>query len=480
MTISQVGVNGSRRRSRFREVGGGEDPALALLRSATFWIDAAHSSAGEQSAVNRGSGGSALDAQYGSTSGADTNDPLLATQTVGSYLYLPGTGGNLASTPDSAVFSPTDIDVRSRVALSLWGTNGVNYQTIAAHSWDQPAAGTNYGWLFAHYGSRRLALYLGTATGSVVSDVAFSDVLAFANDELVDVRVTRVQSTGQVSFFWKNTTTALDVDSGWTALGGGVVRAGGALFAATGSFQMGACGGSGASLPTQCKIHRCLVKGSVGGAVTFDADFTRNTSQTTFAEFSSNAATVTINRSTTGRKAAQVVRPIWLFATDDQLASSPNALFNFAAGESLTLLAVGRSWDSAASFGTWAATKPIAGPGLYLGHNSTTRQVHGSVADAGTNVSATTTAAAANGALSVVSLVRNVTADTVTAYLNATAGTPVADTTTTSLASVSGLLVGRSPGPSIPQDAEIAAVALFRKALTTEEIAQIVSYYGAA
>ncbi len=239
------------------------NPLFSL--GATFAIDARDAINGAQWVLNRGTGGRLLDAQVGSVTRAEVFN--------GIGLKLPGTGTNSASVPDSAVFSPTDIDIRVRAALNNWGTNGANYQTLAAHSWDEPAAGTNYGWLFSHYGSRTLSLYLGDAGGGVTTSEVRSSTLAFTNGQLVDVRVTRIQSTGVTTFYWKDTSTALDSNTGWTSIGSGTVRAGGALFNGTGSLRLGACGSSGNSLRSAGVIERCLIKDGVDGTTTFDANF---------------------------------------------------------------------------------------------------------------------------------------------------------------------------------------------------------------
>ncbi|MCH7637547.1 MAG: hypothetical protein IIA12_07775 [Proteobacteria bacterium] len=62
---------------------------------------------------------------------------------------------------------------------------------------------------------------------------------------------------------------------------------------------------------------------AAGTTVVFDADFTDRGVVTepfaTFIEKSSNAATVTINRSATGRKSTVVDVPMFLLGTDDYL-----------------------------------------------------------------------------------------------------------------------------------------------------------------
>ena len=66
------------------------EPAEALLKTATGYWDVANYTSGSQTLPNRGTGGSALDAQLGSTSSVDSNDPqyLAYSASTGSYVYL--------------------------------------------------------------------------------------------------------------------------------------------------------------------------------------------------------------------------------------------------------------------------------------------------------------------------------------------------------------------------------------------------------
>ena len=81
------------------------------------------------------------------------------------------------------------------------------------------------------------------------------------------------------------------------------------------------------------------------------------------------------------------------------------------------------------------------------------------------------------GTVTVFGLLRNVVADTLVNVVNNSTGTPQTDTTTGTLSNSAALVIGRAGGGY--SDVEVLAVAVFRKALTAGEIAQIVSYYGA-
>ena len=96
-------------------------PAESLLKQAVWWIDSAHSSADQQEVENLGWGGSALNAQLGSSSGADSNDPKYLDWDGENYVYLPGVSGNYLSVPDEAALDITgDIDIRVQVAMDDW------------------------------------------------------------------------------------------------------------------------------------------------------------------------------------------------------------------------------------------------------------------------------------------------------------------------------------------------------------------------
>jgi hypothetical protein len=66
--------------------------------------------------LNLGTGGSDLNGQNGSTSGADSNDARFLEwpgDNAGNYVYLPGVASNYLSVPDEAALDITgDIDIR--------------------------------------------------------------------------------------------------------------------------------------------------------------------------------------------------------------------------------------------------------------------------------------------------------------------------------------------------------------------------------
>jgi hypothetical protein len=98
----------------------------------------------------------------------------------------------------------------------------------------------------------------------------------------------------------------------------------------------------------------------------------------------------------------------------------------------------------------------------------------------GANGASATGPARTSGALTITAGVRNVVTDTLTTYMNGTAGTAVTDTTTGSLANAEAVRIGRLSGAGTGYaDMELLAVAVFRRALTASEVSAITSYYQA-
>ena len=91
----------------------------------------------------------------------------------------------------------------------------------------------------------------------------------------------------------------------------------------------------------------------------------------------------------------------------------------------------------------------------------------------GTNEALPTGPAVTAGVLTLVSVVRDVAADTVTVYSNTAAGTPVTDPTTGTLANSDVVRIGAFSGGSNVLDGEVFGASLFRRALSTSELARV-------
>lgn len=448
-----------------------------LLSQAAFFIDAKESGMG-QTATNLGTAGSVLDAQYGSTTGADTNDPLLLEHDGTNYLYLPGVAGNYASTPDAAALDITgDIDIRVRVALDDWTPSGPN--TLLA----------KYGGSAA---SRSYLLDVRT-NGFLRLDWNDAASVARAEESTVAVGATDGATT------WVRAT--LDVDNGggqyevrfytsadgstWAQLGTTKTGSVGvtSVQATTNALEVGSYSGGASGVATG-KFYRAQVLNGIGGTVVFDADFTTGITsggQTTFTESSSNAATVTINRSTSGRKSVAVVRDVWLFGTDDYLEVADNDLLDFGASDDFTIVAVARYWQTIANNsivgkGTGNIGATMQGYQMFFSGGAPSFRL----GDGTTRVGGVSVTTATSGNIAAYSFHRDVASDRVWAERNGTESTGrTTDTTTGTLATSEKLYIGGQVATGFA-DCELLAVAIFRRTLSDSELVAIANYYGAS
>jgi hypothetical protein len=220
------------------------------------------------------------------------------------------------------------------------------------------------------------------------------------------------------------------------------------------------------------KLYHVQILNGIGGTVVLDADFTSGITtggQTSFVESSSNAATVTINRSTSGRKAVAVVRPVWLLGTDDYFQVADNDLLDFGATDSFTVVAVVRQWGTQTAFSRFMSKRSTAGYTLNIGTVGNAQfYVQGASGSGEANVTLT------NGVLSCIAGVRNAG----TALVSVNGSTGSATDTSTSLANALNYRIGADPGGGNAGSFELLAALVFRRALSATELAAIATYYG--
>jgi len=456
-------------------VASGED----VLNDAVFWVDAGRSSVSNGALTNLGTGGSALNAVFGNTTGVDSFDPALLTHTGTNYLYLPGATSNYASTPDTQELDITgDIDIQVRVALSTL----TNHALVSKWS-----GGLSRAYVFYVGGDSNL-YFETTPDGSFGARVTAGTTATISSAGVtagttVWLRVTRDVDNGSGSnvtaFYWAADSDS--VPSLWTQIGSSVTKAGTtSIYAGIDRLTLGQSD-SNNSNPLTGRFYRCIIRNGIGGTNVFDADFTTGITsgaQTTFTESSANAATVTINRATSGRKSVAVTRPILLFGTDDYLEVADNDLLDFGASDSFTAVAVVRQWGSP-TFNAILTKKAdnlatTAGYVLRLDGNSKPNVL---VADAASSSSASPTAAISSGVIQVLSGIRNVALDQLFAGVNNGQSAGVTDTTTTTLANALPFRVGRYGTSTLYSDMELVAAAVWRRALNANEIATIVNRY---
>jgi hypothetical protein len=424
-----------------------------------------------QTIINLGTGGAALNGRNGSAAGADSNDALFLDWDGENYIYLPGVLSNDMSVPDEAALDITgDIDIRVRVAVDSWTSNNnpvlINKYAVAGQQ----------------------SFYLSLLSSGVLRFVWSADG---TTDIIKNSTVATGISNGDVK--WVRAT--LDVDNGasgndvkfylsddgvtWSQLGSTVTTAGvTSIFSSTSVIRIGRLLTFSA---LSGKFYRAIVKDGIDGTTVLDVDTSVITSGAATSFNALTGQTVTINRSTAGRKSVAVVAPVWLFGTDDYMEVPDNDLIDFGASDSFTLIAVHRPWATQGTNDTLIAkkantTNTTAGWSL-SGGSSTALQGQAQLGDGTAGITAVS-GSRTSGALTVSAAVRNVTTDDLIVYLNGTAGTAITDTTTATLANSEVMRVGRLSGAGTEYaDMELVSVAVIRRALTQAEITAITTYY---
>ncbi len=382
------------------------------------------------------------------------------------YAFFPGDAANNISVPDSVPLSITgDIDLRIQVALPDWTPAA---STDLLTKWT--AAGNNraYGLVLLSTGVLQLTWSTSGGVGGV--ETADSTVATGITDGAKKwVRATLDVDDGGGNRLIEFFTSDNGVD--WTQLGTTVtVGVTTSIDDGTALVQIGAAGIEAALLGD---VYRAQILNGIDGTVELDVDFTVPVAPfTSFVESSSNAATVTINRSAAGDKLAIVDRSLFLMSNDEELTVTDDADLDFAAGESLTLFTVNRMYrlDVTQPLATTQLNPGVANLGYTLntdGVDSIAARISDGTFDP-EDISPVVTV----GQIFSVALRRDVVADEVEAFLNGVgSGSPTTDTTTGTLNSTRGLVFGSYGIGAF--DGEWFAGALFREALTDAEMALV-------
>ena len=422
-------------------------------------------------AANMGTGGSALDAQYGSSSSSNTNEPLLLAHGGTNYAYLPGVTGNFASTPHSTALNITgDIDMRVRVAMDNWTPSQCTLMSKGyVHCW----------WWYLD--ATTISFSPTLSGGTEFKNVTWSS--RPANGAAIWLRVTRVASTGVITFF--SAADSSTVPSSWTTIGTTTSTAGNLISNPSMSVGIGAAVQNSSASWEECagKFYRAQILNGIAGTVVFDADFTTGITsgaQTTFTESSGNAATVTINRSTSGRKSVAVVRPVWLFGADDYFEVADNDLLDFGASDSFTVVAVVRQWGTPKNFGRYVDKSGIGVAGWVVVSASTSVSAYTAIFDGLTTSDRYGLSSFTEGAVKSIGMVVNRSAQTLASFAGSTLSATASTASVGSLANARPMRIGSNTVGGEVQDFECLAVAVFRRALSATEIATIATYYGAS
>lgn len=421
-----------------------------------------------QTITNLGTGGTDLNAVNGSTSGADSNDSKFLDWNGENYIYAVTTA---MTVPDEVAFAVTDLDVRVRIEMDTWSTGAA--QGVAG----QWGSAGNQAW----------NLRLGSGGGLTLQWTADGSTLVSANSTVAPTYpasgpiwlryVLDVNNGGVYNVLFYTAPDSRTEPTSWTQLGSTVV--GGAATSIFNSTDVVRFGSAGAAVATGA-LHRLIIKNGIDGTSVLDVDTSIITSGAATSLTALTGQTVTISRPTSGRKTVAVVSPVHLFGSDDYWEIADNALLDFSASDSFTVIAVVRQWATAVSNGVYVGKAESTGASNtgYLLYRTSSAYPQIFVCD-GTLTDTQAVVVTPSGALEVLAGVRNRSAVTLATYSNSTT-TSASDTVTGSLSNAFGLRVGRRAGAGTGyQDFELLAVAVFRRALSATEIASITTYYQA-
>ena len=457
--------------------------AGAILQDAVFYIASDEHQADNQppkTVRNKGTAGASLDIKTGSTSVADTNDPKFLDFTGTPYVYLPGVASNYLSSPDAAVLRITgDIDLRAQIDADAWASAS---QTEIINRYT--AAGNLRSYRFGLNVSGGLFVYWST-DGTTTINKSSTINLPFTQGKMwvrATIKVNNGSAGNDVNFYYSSD------GSSWTQLGTTVTTAGvTSIFAGTSIVAIGTLG-DGTTQPIPAKIYRAQIYNGIAGTLVFDADTSVITSgsATSFVEKSANAATVTINRSTSGKKSVAVVAPVWLFGTSIMRTAGTAFPALAANGQDVTIFAAIRQWATpqnnlrivdinvAANLGGNAS-------GIMMHQNGTATQCIFATTDVfatqtGNNVSGQPTPA--SGALQTNAGMTDVQAGKIRNYINSVATTGLESSYKPNLTNAGNQIrIGCGQQGTSNQDMELVAIAIWRRTLSQGEVTALDSYF---
>jgi hypothetical protein len=451
--------------------------AERLLSQAVAWWDVGQYRDGDRFLRNRGTGAELLDLRLGSALAPNSNDPLFLPVDDRGYVYLPGVASNFLSVPDEAALDITgDIDIRAQVALDDWTPSAT--QLILSklnNTGDQRSYTVN----IRTTGVVRLS-WSTDGAGTVNADSTVAPTVA--DGAALWVRATLDVDNGASGYDVKFFTSSDGVT--WTQLGTTVTGVGvTSIFASTTAVRLGQDFGSTVMAG---KFYRAQVLNGIDGTTVLDIDCDAITSGSATTFTALTGQTVTINRSTSGRKSVAVPdranrgASVMLLGADDYLEVQDNwqhGLLNFRQGDSFTVVAVIRQWatpiTNRAIVGKYDATG-IAG--YRLRQSATAFATVAEIGSGGSSANDVGTSTS-SGTLASYAAVADRSANVITAYANGTpSGSPTNIAAIGSLVTTQPLYVGRAD-TAIFTETEFYAAAIFRRALSPAEITALSNYF---
>ena len=453
-----------------------------ILADAVWRIDALdHQNSGAPAKIvrNLGSAGPILNCTSGSTSVADSNDPRFLDWGGTNYIYLTGVANSYLTVPDAAALDITgDIDLRIFLAADDWTPSSTNRILVA--KWTAIQGNQSYRLDLLSNGIFR---FFWTEDGSTSLNASSTVAPTIADGEPLWVRATLDVDNGasgrDIQFF-----TSTD-GTNWTQLGTTVTQAGTtSIYSGAAVCSIGAI--ANGSFIHAMKIYKTQVLDGINGTTVLDIDTSVITSGGATSFTAVTGQTVTIVRPTAGRKTVAVTTPCWLFGTDDRLnvpnSSSGSKAVDFGPNDSFTALVIMRQWNTNSTFrgilSKYTGPGALTGPG-YLIFTSSPSTTLAFIFEDFSDTGETRSSALTNGVAVVFGGVCN-------RYLNTLQAINASGTLAGSTASIrntggpsnSGVLtVGSRGGGSSYVDMEFIASAIWRRALSQNEILTLRTYY---
>ena len=262
----------------------------------------------------------------------------------------------------------------------------------------------------------------------------------------------------------------IDGEQRWTVDGEGSVSGKTELS----EFRIGSSNTSTA--PLAGKVYRVTVRDGIDGPVVLEYR-----PGDAISQVDGGGLTWTVERAASGYRSRFVDRDKWALSTDDYFVVADADGLDFALDDDFTIVVALSVPDAAASYGIVAKSATsytAATDGWVLNNSSGDDYLQFRTKGTAAADIASTPATVVAHQLHVLAGRRDTTADEIQAFLDGVAGAAVTDNATGTLANSEPLHIGRSN--TAYMEGAIVSVALFREALTDDEIAEISDYLSGA
>lgn len=223
------------------------------------------------------------------------------------------------------------------------------------------------------------------------------------------------------------------------------------------------------------KVRSIRLNNNSGGALVGFIDF--NLTAEPYATYvDPQANTWTFARSATGRKLSVVDRDLLQLGTDDYLEVADSPLLSFGAGQPLTVFAAFRQYATPNNFGQYIAKASALSVGYHLESHGTNLRTYSFASD-GTNTSQGYAGAGlyVSGTSIAAATIRS--ASGITSAWRSGITASILGNITGDLSNTAPLRIGRG-GTGSYQDFEFFGAAVFREALTADDLRRLTAEMG--